>query len=71
VVQVNGKVRGRVAVPADVDKAAVQTAVLASEAVRRYTEGQTVLRVIVVPGKLANVVARQDAAQAVKGDIRR
>jgi len=71
VVQVNGKVRGRVAVPADADKAAVQTAVLASEAVRRYTEGQTVLRVIVVPGKLANVVARQDAAQAVKGDIRR
>jgi leucyl-tRNA synthetase len=71
VVQVNGKVRGKVAVPADADKAAVETAVLASEAVRRFTEGQTVLRVIVVPGKLANVVAGQDAAPALKGDPRR
>ena len=57
VVQVNGKVRGKVAVPADADRTAVESAVLASEAVHRYTDGQTVRKVIVVPGRLVNVVA--------------
>jgi leucyl-tRNA synthetase len=57
VVQVNGKVRGKVVVPADADRSALEAAVLASEAVRRYTDGQTVRKVIVVPAKLVNVVA--------------
>ena len=61
VLQVNGKVRGKVLVPAEADQAAVQTAALAHEAVQRVTRsepgGVTVRRVIVVPGKLVNVVA--------------
>jgi leucyl-tRNA synthetase len=56
VVQVNGKVRGSLAVPADADRAAVETAALAAPVVQRYTEGGTVRKVIVVPGKLVNVV---------------
>ena len=56
VLQVNGKVRGKVRVPADADQAAVQTAALAQEGVRRHTVDGTVRKVIVVPGKLVNVV---------------
>ena len=58
VVQVNGKVRGKVQVPADADKAAVEAAALANDNVQRFTEGVTVRKVIVVPNKLVNVVAK-------------
>jgi leucyl-tRNA synthetase len=57
VVQVNGKVRGKVTVAADADRASVEAAALADASVRRFTEGVTVRKVIVVPGKLVNVVA--------------
>ena len=57
VIQVNGKVRGKVLVPAGADQAAVQAAALAQEGVQRYTAGVTVRKVIIVPGKLVNVVA--------------
>ena len=57
VLQVNGKVRGKVLVPAGADQATVQAAALAQEAVQRFTQGTTVRKVIVVPGKLVNVVA--------------
>jgi leucyl-tRNA synthetase len=57
VIQVNGKVRGKVIVPADMDRSAVESAALASAAVQRFTEGLRVRKVIVVPGKLVNVVA--------------
>ena len=56
VVQVNGKVRGKVTVPADADKEAVEVAALADNNVARFIEGQTVRKVIVVPGRLVNVV---------------
>ena len=56
VVQVNGKLRGQVAVPAEADKAAVEAAALADENVQRFIEGKPVRRVIVVPGKLVNIV---------------
>ena len=56
VVQVNGKVRGKVTVPADSDKAAVEAAALAEANVARFIEGKTVRKVIVVPGRLVNVV---------------
>ncbi|WP_295447462.1 leucine--tRNA ligase [uncultured Thiodictyon sp.] len=58
VLQVNGKVRGKVSVPADADQAAVQAAALAQEGVRRHTEGATLLKIIVVPGKLVNLVVK-------------
>jgi len=58
VVQVNGKVRAKVQVPADADKAAIEAAALANENVQRFVEGATVRKVIVVPNKLVNVVAK-------------
>jgi leucyl-tRNA synthetase len=56
VVQVNGKRRGEVRVPKDADEAAVRAAVLADETVRRHLQGKEPRRVIVVPGRLVNVV---------------
>jgi leucyl-tRNA synthetase len=56
VVQVNGKLRGRVTVPADADESRVREAALADEGVQRYVEGKPVRKFIYVPGKLANVV---------------
>ena len=56
VVQVNGKLRARLEVPADADKATLEALALADENVQRFIEG-TVRKIIVVPGKLVNVVA--------------
>ena len=56
VVQVNGKKRDDVVVPADADEAAVRAAALASERVRALLEGRTPKKVIVVPGRLVNLV---------------
>ena len=56
VVQVNGKLRAHISMPVDADEAAVRAAALAHEHVRRFLEGKPVRRVIVVPGKLVNVV---------------
>ena len=56
VVQVNGKLRGSVTVPKDADKAAIEAAALANENVKKFVEG-TPKKVIVVPGKLVNIVA--------------
>ena len=58
VVQVNGKLRGRVAVAADADKASIEQLALADENVQRFTEGMNVVKVIVVPGKLVNIVVK-------------
>jgi leucyl-tRNA synthetase len=57
VVQVNGKVRAKISVPANADKAALEAAALAEENVQRFIDGNTIRKVIVVPGKLVNVVA--------------
>jgi leucyl-tRNA synthetase len=56
VVQVNGKVRGRVVVPADASEDVLREAALAEPHVREHTEGRTVRKMVVVPGKLVNVV---------------
>jgi leucyl-tRNA synthetase len=56
VVQVNGRKRGDVRVPRDADRKAIETIVLADPAVQRHVEGQTVKKVVVVPGRLVNVV---------------
>ncbi|WP_089660166.1 leucine--tRNA ligase [Franzmannia pantelleriensis] len=57
VVQVNGKLRARLEVPADADKASIEAQALGNENVQRHTEGKTLRKVIVVPGKLVNIVA--------------
>jgi leucyl-tRNA synthetase len=56
VVQVNGKVRGKVSVPSDADNATVEAAALSDVNVLRFIENKTVRKVIVVPGRLVNVV---------------
>jgi leucyl-tRNA synthetase len=56
VVQVNGRLRGRVAIPAGADEAAVRAAALADEAVQRFVGAQPVRKFIYVPGKLVNIV---------------
>ncbi len=57
VVQVNGKVRGRLMVPANADRDAVRDFAMTHENVLRHLEGKTIKKLIVVPGKLVNVVA--------------
>jgi leucyl-tRNA synthetase len=56
VLQVNGKLRGSVTVPAGADKAAIEAAALASEAFAKAANGAAPKKVVVVPGRLVNVV---------------
>ena len=58
VVQVNGKMRGRIEVAADAPRSLVEEAALGNENVRRFTDGLTVRKTIVVPNKLVNIVAK-------------
>ncbi|MEX2446403.1 MAG: leucine--tRNA ligase [Dehalococcoidia bacterium] len=57
-VQVNGKLRDRVAVPADADEDAVRAAAEASPRVAEHLAGKQVQRVVFVPGRLLNIVVR-------------
>ena len=57
-VQVNGKLRGTVTVPKDADKDAVIAAAMKEERVRALVEGKTVVKEILVPGKILNIVVR-------------
>jgi len=57
IVQVNGKMRGKIEVAADADKEAVERTARSNENVCRFTDGLTVRKVIVVPRKLVNIVA--------------
>jgi leucyl-tRNA synthetase len=57
VVQVNGKLRGQIEVPASATREEVEASARANENVVRFTEGLTIRKVIVVPGKLVNIVA--------------
>ena len=56
VVQVNGKVRARIEIAADSDQASIEQAALAEDNVQRFIGGQAVRKVVVVPGKLVNIV---------------
>ena len=55
-VQINGKVRGKIIVPADADKATSEAAARADDADRRIAGRQEVVKAIVVPGRLVNFV---------------
>jgi leucyl-tRNA synthetase len=55
-VQINGKLRGLVTVPTDIDPAALEKTVLSDEKIHSLLEGKTIKKVIVVPGKLVNLV---------------
>jgi leucyl-tRNA synthetase len=55
-VQVNGKLRGKITVARDADKAAIEAAAMADDNVKKFVEGPP-KKIIVVPGKLVNIVA--------------
>ena len=57
VLQVNGKVRGKIEVAADISKQDIEKIALADENVQRFIEGSTIRKIIVVPGRLINIVA--------------
>ncbi|RZJ11538.1 MAG: leucine--tRNA ligase, partial [Haliea sp.] len=56
VLQINGKLRGAVTVPAGADKAVIEAAALASDAFVKQAAGAPAKKVIVVPGRLVNIV---------------
>ncbi len=56
IVQVNGKVRGRIEVAADIGEEEAKETALADENVRRHLEGKEIRRLIYVPGRLVNIV---------------
>jgi len=55
-VQINGKVRTKISVAADAGKEAVEEVALADEAVQKWLEGKSPKKVIVVPGRIVNIV---------------
>jgi leucyl-tRNA synthetase len=57
-VQVNGKLRARITVPADADRNQLQAAAEADETVQKHLAGKQVVKVIAVPGRMVNFVAR-------------
>lgn len=57
-VQVNGKLKAKIKVPADADRAAMQTAAESDADVQKQLEGKNVVKVIVVPGRMVNFVVK-------------
>ncbi|MBM4067746.1 MAG: leucine--tRNA ligase [Planctomycetes bacterium] len=55
-VQINGKVRGKIVVPADIDQASLEKAARADDKIQALLAGKTIKKVIVVPKKLVNIV---------------
>jgi leucyl-tRNA synthetase len=55
VIQVNGKVRGRIMVPTGIDDKTLETQVLSEAQIEKYIKDKTIRKVIVVPGKLVNI----------------
>ena len=57
-VQFSGKVREKLELPAGLDRDALLAAVMADEAVKKRLEGKTIVKTIIVPGKLVNLVVK-------------
>ncbi|NLI67532.1 MAG: leucine--tRNA ligase [Bacilli bacterium] len=57
VIQVMGKVRSKMTVPRDISKEELEEKALADEKVKKWIDGKTIRKIIVVPGKLVNIVA--------------
>jgi leucyl-tRNA synthetase len=55
-VQVNGKLRGSIRVPKQADKAAIEKLALANPNVQKFIAGQSTKKIVVVPGRLVNLV---------------
>ncbi len=57
ILQVNGKMRGKMSVPAEASKEEIEVLAMQNENVTRFVDGKTVRKVVVVPGRLVNIVA--------------
>ncbi len=57
-VQVNGKVRGTITLPREADKATMERLALENDNVKKFVDGKTIQKLIVVPGRIINVVAK-------------
>ncbi len=57
IVQVNGKVRAKMTIAADASKESIEASAKEQPNVQQFIEGKTIRKVIVVPGKLVNIVA--------------
>jgi leucyl-tRNA synthetase len=58
VLQVNGKLRDRIEVPRDSDEESIRQMALSSDRIKKYLEGKELVKVIVVPNKLLNIVVK-------------
>jgi leucyl-tRNA synthetase len=58
IVQINGKLRAKLMLDAGMDKLEVETQALSNENVAKFTDGKTVVKVVVVPNKLVNIVVK-------------
>ena len=65
VVQVNGKLRGSIRVPAGADRGTIEAAALSDAHVQKFVAGQPIKKTIIVPGKLVNVVVYERAQAAI------
>ncbi|MBN2878829.1 MAG: leucine--tRNA ligase [Clostridia bacterium] len=57
-VQVNGKLRGTIVIPADADEKAIEGLALDQENVKNYIEGKTIVKIIVIKGRIVNIVVK-------------
>lgn len=57
-IQVNGKVRDKLTVPVNANKEELETLAFASSRVKEFTEGKTVVKCIVIPAKIVNIVVK-------------
>ncbi len=62
VVQINGKVRGKLTLPAGINEEEAEKAAFADERIKAQVEGKSIVKQIYVPGKLLNIVVKQDKA---------
>ena len=58
VVQINGKIRDKISVAADLDRAGLESVAMESSRIKELTEGKSIVKVIAVPGKLVNIVVK-------------
>jgi len=58
-VQINGKLRAKIKVPADADEETVRNIAFSNENVKRWTEGKEIVKVIFIKGKILNIVVRE------------
>ena len=60
VLQINGKIRDHISVPTEISKADLEVLAQEQEKVKKYLAGKTIIKVIAVPGKLVNIVVKEN-----------